>query len=624
VSSQPDNELARLSALRAFDILDTVPEAAYDDISRVAAQICGTPIALISLVDEHRQWYKSHVGLDVSETPREHAFCARAIARPGELMVIEDTRLDPQFADNPFVTGYPHIRFYAGAPLVTKEGHAVGTLCVIDHEPRHLTPLQQESLKALARQVVAQMELRRALARLERNARELADANEALERRNAQMLRSRDELASLCHLLEDQASAMQRDLHRAEIIQRSLLPHQVPKLRDVCLHTLYRPGRNVGGDLFDVVVVDDRYLVLVMADAAGHGVSAALISMLFKNRLQVTGDRGRPYRPCEALSRLNAAMQSDKPAPGVFVTAAIYLFDMQERSQLVASAGHPPLICLRETGEVELFEHTGPALGLYADAQYGEHSMKLSQGDRMLLYTDGLFGAAGGPDAMTPERIARALADIPRDGNVLAQLLATLTGGHEIADQDDVSMVLLEAAAGESFLDEPADLAAPRGGSEREGAQISFADTADETFLALEGRVTWLCGQALLEAAFSVIDSDRRLIIDLQHCEYLDSTLLGTLHELVERAGERGVTLTIQNVPPALVEAFRELSMHAVLERIVADPLPLPEDRRRVHLPQHSTSVHQERLLKAHEVLAELSDENREEFGPVIDALRNP
>jgi phosphoserine phosphatase RsbU/P len=623
LSSDPDNEQARLSALRAYEILDTLPEPAFDDISRVAAQICAVPIALISLVDEKRQWFKSHVGIDVSETPREHAFCAHAIRHPDALFVIENATLDPRFADNPLVTGPPGIRFYAGAPLVTSEGHALGTLCVIDRRPSSLTPAQQESLMALARQVVAQMELRRALARLEQNAQQLTAANEALERRNAQMIRSRDELASLCHLLEDQASAMARDLHRAEIIQRSLLPHEVPRLKDVCLHTLYRPGRSIGGDLFDVVVLGERYLVLVMADAAGHGVSAAMISLLFKNRLRVTADNGRPYRPSEALSRLNAAMQNDKPAPGVFVTATICLLDMEERTQWVASAGHPPLIWLHSDGEVRQFEHTGPALGLYADAQYGEHQMQLGHGDRVLLYTDGLFGVAGGASEATPATIARALAESPREGNVLGRLLATLTGGHEVEDQDDISMILLEAAAGENHLDEPADLAAPLDVAEREGAQISYAESDDATFIALEGRVTWLCGQALLDAASSVIDSDRRLVIDLAHCESLDSTMLGTLHELVERAAERKVTLTVQHAAPALVSAFRELSMKAVLERITDEPLPVPRDRRRVKLPPNATHVHHERLLRAHEVLAELSDRNREEFGPVVDALRD-
>jgi diguanylate cyclase (GGDEF)-like protein/PAS domain S-box-containing protein len=156
----PANEPARLDALRRFGVLDTPPEQGFDDLTRLAATICGTPIALVSLVDEHRQWFKSCVGLDATETPRDAAFCAHAIHRP-ELLVVPDATADERFADSPLVTGEPHIRFYAGMPLTTSDGLAVGTLCVIDRTPRTLTPAQEDALRALARQVVAQLRLRK-------------------------------------------------------------------------------------------------------------------------------------------------------------------------------------------------------------------------------------------------------------------------------------------------------------------------------------------------------------------------------------------------------------------------------------------------------------------------------
>lgn len=162
----PKNESARLEALRRYDILDSGVEQAYDDLTRLAAYIAGTPIALISLVDEHRQWFKSKVGLEVSETPRDQAFCAHAILKPEETLVVPDAKRDARFADNPLVTGGPGIRFYMGTPLLTPDRQALGTLCVVDREPRQMEPERVAALETLSRQVVAQFELRRVAAAL--------------------------------------------------------------------------------------------------------------------------------------------------------------------------------------------------------------------------------------------------------------------------------------------------------------------------------------------------------------------------------------------------------------------------------------------------------------------------
>ncbi|MEN9203774.1 MAG: PAS domain S-box protein [Thermostichus sp. DG02_3_bins_51] len=162
----PANEIQRLAALREYRVLDTTPEASFDELVRLAAYICGTPVSLVTLVDADRQWFKAKVGVEVDQTPRDVAFCAHAILNPKEPLIVEDAQQDERFADNPLVTAEPHIRFYAGIPLVTPEGYALGTLCVVDFQPRHLSPEQLEQLKALAHQVVAQLELRRSLAQL--------------------------------------------------------------------------------------------------------------------------------------------------------------------------------------------------------------------------------------------------------------------------------------------------------------------------------------------------------------------------------------------------------------------------------------------------------------------------
>jgi len=169
IAPLPDNEPQRLARLHGLGVLDTLPQQAFDDISALAQAICGTPIALITMIDRERQWFKSRIGVDLTETPREVAFCSHAILNSGQPMMVPDMRQDERFHDNPLVTGPTQVRFYAGAPIVTDDGFALGAVCVIDQQPRELTPVQLDALTRLSALVATLLEHEKA--RIQESAR---------------------------------------------------------------------------------------------------------------------------------------------------------------------------------------------------------------------------------------------------------------------------------------------------------------------------------------------------------------------------------------------------------------------------------------------------------------------
>ena len=161
IAPKPNKELLRLRSLSNYDILDTPREEEFDIITDLASVVTNSSISLISLIDQNRQWFKAHTGLSINETGRDEAFCSHAILEPQNVMVVHDARTDSRFSDNPLVTGFPNVIFYTGIPLINEEGFALGTLCVIDHEPKELSVGQIEALKVLAKQAMKLMELRK-------------------------------------------------------------------------------------------------------------------------------------------------------------------------------------------------------------------------------------------------------------------------------------------------------------------------------------------------------------------------------------------------------------------------------------------------------------------------------
>jgi signal transduction histidine kinase len=176
----PENEELRFDALKEYSILDTLPEKEYDELTALASFICKTPISLISLIDDKRQWFKSKQGLSANETPKEFAFCAHAINRPEEVFIIPDSRKDERFFDNPLVTDAPYVIFYAGVPLISETGFPLGTLCVFDNTPRELDADQIKALKYLANQVTRLMEKRKQQLKLMMLVKELESKNSNL------------------------------------------------------------------------------------------------------------------------------------------------------------------------------------------------------------------------------------------------------------------------------------------------------------------------------------------------------------------------------------------------------------------------------------------------------------
>jgi signal transduction histidine kinase len=233
------SEEERIAALATYDVLDTSAEAAFDELTRLAAQICEVPIAMVSLVDRERQWFKSCVGLDSGETPRDIAFCAHAIRRD-EPFVVPDAERDPVFATNPLVTGPPHVRFYAGIPLVDDDGAALGTLCVIDTAPRVLSETQMSALGVLAKQVMAQLQLRRANARLavqlgaQEDASRARDIAQAAELSRARALR---EMVDRAHhraaFLADAGKLLAASLDTDRTLD-AVAHMSVPRFADLC------------------------------------------------------------------------------------------------------------------------------------------------------------------------------------------------------------------------------------------------------------------------------------------------------------------------------------------------------------------------------------------------------
>ena len=419
---------------------------------------------------------------------------------------------------------------------------------------------------------------------------------------------------------------MNRDRHMAQAIQDTLLPLEPPQLERYCTRSLCVPGERVGGDLYDVVQLDGQHVMLYVADAAGHGISAAILALLFKHRLKLFDRTGTKLRPAAILGQMNEVLVNEISAPGVFVTAIFCLLDVETGKLTFSSAGHPPLLVHEANGRVKMFEHTGPALGLYGDAVFAEREILVRESDQVLLYTDGVFNRID-HRRLNQSQLVQELQSAEDRAFVLERILNTARSDQPSVVEDDMTLLLLVASPGVSRFDHRTNLAdedAPSNSDDPKTSRISEAEADGCTFLVLEGRITWEYSQGFFDVVIGSIERGLGIIGDLSMCIHMDSAVLGTLHELVERAEKSasGSNIRVQDASQSLIRTFAELGMDSVIRCVQMRSITVPETQSAVEVSPHDLRRQQMRLLKAHEALASLSDTNRDQFASVVSDLR--
>ncbi len=356
-------EADRLAAVRRYDILDSPPDGAFDRICALAARIFDVPVATVTIVDEDRIWFKARAGLDVAEIPRVAGLCASAILQD-DTYVISDGLTDPRVADHDLIHGDMAVRFYAAAPITTSQGHRLGTVNVIDVNPRAVTEAEMQTLRDLAAIVMDELELR------------LAAMSELRRERDARH-----------RALEQQRHAEQL----TRTLQRSLSPPTLPDMPGLQIAVHYQPfsKADVGGDFYDLFALDTNRWGFFLGDVCGKGPEAASLTSLARYTLRAAAMHNEG--PADVLRDLNSALlMKDAEAMCTAVYGEIDT-DRGDVAITLAVAGHPPPLVLRAGCNVEAVQTRGTLLGAFSDVAFESCQIDLRPGDAIVVYSDGLL-----------------------------------------------------------------------------------------------------------------------------------------------------------------------------------------------------------------------------------------
>ena len=412
------DEPGRLRAVQRHDILDTPPDGAFDRVASLAARIFDVPIATVSIVDHDRIWFKAVQGLDVTEVSREPGLCASAILQK-DPYVVTDASTDPRCFDNELVRGELGVRFYAGAPIRTRDGHNLGTLNVISGQPRDVSPRELGMLEDLADVVSDQLEIR-------------LGARRTIESERAQRLRA-EELT--------------------DVLQRRLLPQHSAPIPGAEVATYYRPATSaldIGGDFLDVFETSTGTWGLAIGDVCGKGPEAAAVTGEIRSTLRgiahVAGD------PRAVLTSLNEVLcrdglDDDVDTPSeLFCTASLVCLGRDDAglTATVGTAGHPLALLRRANGAVEHFGVPGQLLGQFPSFEVTNATTELREGDMMLLYTDGAVEQRGMSIEHGERALTEAMRSAPADSAdaALGHIRKAVEELHDEFD-DDIAFVLV-------------------------------------------------------------------------------------------------------------------------------------------------------------------------------------